>query len=95
MTKEQEKISQEVKEIKLEIQRLNSELKEVQKKCTHPATHLRYYRGANIGNWSFLYWTDVYCGVCNHTFELDGHPPQPEGAVKVHSYNELFPKEVL
>lgn len=74
---------------------LQASLIKIQEECPHPASSLRYYcnsKSYKDHNY-WMYWTDLYCCLCQKSFWLDGHPRQPRGAVKVWDYEDLIPKE--
>ena len=64
-----------VDEIRIEIQKLNDELKSIQEECSHPKACLTKEYGSDTGIWCRYddsYWTNFHCNLCDKRWTEEG-----------------------
>lgn len=66
-----------VTRLKAQAARIQDRIKSVQDACPHPAGRVQYSYQANTGNWDRgddCYWTNIFCGLCEKRWTVDGSP---------------------
>lgn len=60
-----------VKDIQLEIEKLEKKIERIQEACSHPEDCMTEEYGSNTGNYdpsADCYWTTYHCGLCDKSW---------------------------